>query len=121
MPTAHAPSSISFEKCFRKLLLCALIQQCNSNPRAPALECGLTPLYLRVHESDNAAIIVAPEGATLLEHIPQSHKVALASLDTAKAARRAVELLALPDCTDATGLFDAILGRKEKSHRQARS
>jgi galactarate dehydratase len=47
----------------------------------------VTPLYVRVHEADNVAIIVDPEGAaagrtspsglSLREHIPQSHKVAL--------------------------------------------
>jgi galactarate dehydratase len=47
----------------------------------------VTPLYVRVNEADNVAIIVDPEGAAagrtspsglaLREHIPQSHKVAL--------------------------------------------
>jgi galactarate dehydratase len=36
--------------------------------------------YIQVHASDNVAIIVDPEGATLAEHIPQSHKVALRDL-----------------------------------------
>jgi galactarate dehydratase len=45
------------------------------------------PLYIRVHERDNVAIIVNseglpagtrfPDGLTLAEHIPQAHKVAL--------------------------------------------
>jgi len=47
----------------------------------------VTPLYVRVHEADNVAIIVDPEGAeagrmsqsglVIRERIPQSHKVAL--------------------------------------------
>ena len=47
----------------------------------------MTPLYVRVHEDDNVAIIVDPEGAetggmspsglVVRERIPQSHKVAL--------------------------------------------
>ncbi|MFL6451828.1 MAG: galactarate dehydratase [Bryobacteraceae bacterium] len=47
----------------------------------------MTPLYVRVHEADNVAIIVDPEGAeagrtspsglVLKDRIPQSHKVAL--------------------------------------------
>ncbi len=52
----------------------------------------MTPLYVRVHEADNVAIIVAPEGAeagrtspsglVLRERIPQSHKVALNSIES---------------------------------------
>jgi len=51
----------------------------------------VTPLYVRVHETDNVAIIVdsegveagrtSPSGLTIRERIPQSHKVALAHLD----------------------------------------
>ena len=51
----------------------------------------MTPLYVRVHEADNVAIIVDPEGAaagrtspsgiTLREHIPQSHKVTLRAIE----------------------------------------
>jgi galactarate dehydratase len=50
----------------------------------------LDPLYIRVHERDNVAIIVNPEGLragtrfpdglTLTENIPQAHKVALCDL-----------------------------------------
>jgi galactarate dehydratase len=49
------------------------------------------PLYIQVHERDNVAIIVNPEGLpagssfpnglTLIDRIPQSHKVALRDLD----------------------------------------
>ena len=55
-----------------------------------ALECGLIPLYVKVHQADTVAIIVAAEGAapgeqdsggfTVRERIPQSHKVALAHI-----------------------------------------
>ena len=51
----------------------------------------MKPLYVRVHESDNVAIIVNPEGLPentefpdglrLRERIPQSHKVALRGLE----------------------------------------
>ena len=39
------------------------------------------PPYVKVHAADNVAIIVSPEGLTLGEHIPQSHKVALRNLE----------------------------------------
>lgn len=58
----------------------------------------MTPLYVRVHEADNVAIIVDPEGAAsgrkspaglvLRETIPQSHKVALRQLDRGEAVVR---------------------------------
>ncbi|HZR27770.1 MAG TPA: galactarate dehydratase [Terriglobales bacterium] len=51
----------------------------------------MNPLYIRVHERDNVAIIVNPEGLpagtrfpsglTLTEHIPQAHKIALRDLE----------------------------------------
>lgn len=51
----------------------------------------MEPLYIRVHERDNVAIIVNPDGLpagatfsdglTLLQPIPQAHKVALRDLD----------------------------------------
>jgi galactarate dehydratase len=51
----------------------------------------LEPLYIRVHPSDNVAIIVNPEGVpsgavfpngfVSLEAVPQSHKIALSSLE----------------------------------------
>jgi galactarate dehydratase len=52
---------------------------------------ALAPLFVRVHPSDNVAIIVNPEGLParsrfangleLIEHVPQSHKVALQALE----------------------------------------
>jgi galactarate dehydratase len=51
----------------------------------------LTPLYIRVHESDNAGVVVDPEGLkpgasndtgfVAREAIPQSHKVALQAIE----------------------------------------
>ncbi|WP_313620457.1 UxaA family hydrolase, partial [Pantoea septica] len=48
------------------------------------------PLYIKVHEDDNVAIVVNnqglpagttfPDGLTLTEHVPQGHKVALAAI-----------------------------------------
>lgn len=50
----------------------------------------MTPLYIRIHASDNVGIVVDPEGARpgdsasdgliVLERIPQSHKLALAEI-----------------------------------------
>ncbi|WP_373699131.1 UxaA family hydrolase [Neisseria dentiae] len=49
-----------------------------------------SPLYIKVHDDDNVAIIVnsnglpagsvLPDGLTLTEHVPQGHKVALADI-----------------------------------------
>lgn len=51
----------------------------------------MAPLFLRVHPSDNVAIVVSPDGVpagkadasgvTAQEYIPQSHKIALSSLN----------------------------------------
>jgi galactarate dehydratase len=41
----------------------------------------LIPDFIRVHESDNVAIVVRPEGYIGREHIPQSHKVALERIE----------------------------------------
>ena len=50
------------------------------------------PLYIKVHNKDNVAIVVNnhglpkgtifPCGLQLLEHVPQGHKVALCDIDT---------------------------------------
>ena len=41
----------------------------------------MPPIYIKVNPRDNVAIIVSPAGAHFLEHIPQSHKVALKDLE----------------------------------------
>ncbi len=56
------------------------------------------PLYIRVNKSDNVGIIVdsdgaaagtlAPSGLAVRERIPQSHKIALARIDTGEAVTR---------------------------------
>jgi galactarate dehydratase len=58
----------------------------------------VAPLYICVHESDNVAIIVDPEGVAagsvspsglkIQERIPQSHKVALNSIETGEPVLR---------------------------------
>ena len=58
----------------------------------------MEPLYVKVHERDNVAIIVNPEGLSagasfrsglvLTEAIPQSHKVALCDLEKGEAIVR---------------------------------
>jgi galactarate dehydratase len=59
--------------------------------------------YIRVHERDNVAIIVDPEGApagaefpgglVLIEHIPQAHKVALQQLNSGEPVIRYGEMI----------------------------
>lgn len=44
----------------------------------------LAPLYIRVNERDNVAIVVHPEGLIARERIPQSHKVALRDIERAE-------------------------------------
>jgi galactarate dehydratase len=61
------------------------------------------PLYIRVHESDNVAIVVNasglpagtvfPSGLTLREHVPQGHKVNLVDLAEGAAIRRYGEVI----------------------------
>lgn len=48
----------------------------------------MQPLYIKVHAADNVAIVVSPEGVTLAEPIPQSHKVALQDIDCGEPIRR---------------------------------
>lgn len=62
-----------------------------------------TPLYIKVHEKDNVAIIVnsggLPEGTVfpcgleLTEHVPQGHKVALANVAQGEAVVRYGEII----------------------------
>jgi galactarate dehydratase len=79
----------------QKSLLGGLTQQCNARP---AIECGLTPLYIRVHDSDNVGIVIQPEGAKagsadasgliLRENTPQSHKIALRPIEQGESVIR---------------------------------
>jgi galactarate dehydratase len=48
----------------------------------------LAPPYIRVHPSDNVAIVVSPEGYQALERVPQSHKVTLSDIATGEPIRR---------------------------------
>ena len=90
-----------FPKAFQNIApSLGLIPQCNSLSLSfyPAIECGLTPLYIRVHQSDNAGIVVAAEGLppgasdsagfTAREAIPQSQKVALRTIHAGEAVVR---------------------------------
>ncbi|KLG25211.1 hypothetical protein YA50_10870 [Enterobacter kobei] len=53
-------------------------------------EASPTAFYIKVHDTDNVAIIVNdnglkagtrfPDGLTLVEHIPQGHKIALVDI-----------------------------------------
>ena len=61
------------------------------------------PLYIKVHEDDNVAIVVNnqglpagttfPDGLTLTEHVPQGHKVALAAIPQGAAIFRYGEVI----------------------------
>ena len=53
------------------------------------------PLYVRVHPRDNVAIIVSPDGLTLREFIPQSHKAALSDIATGEPIVRYGEVIGL--------------------------
>ncbi|KAF1021414.1 MAG: Galactarate dehydratase (L-threo-forming) [Paracidovorax wautersii] len=58
----------------------------------------LAPLYIRIHDHDNVAIVANdgglpagtsfPDGLTLVEHVPQGHKVALKDLAEGEAVIR---------------------------------
>jgi galactarate dehydratase len=50
-------------------------------------------MYIKVHSRDNVAIVVDPEGLTLAEHIPQSHKVALENFDPGQPVIRYGEII----------------------------
>lgn len=61
------------------------------------------PLYIKVHEDDNVAIVVNnqglpagtrfPDGLTLTEHVPQGHKTALEAIPAGAAIRRYGEVI----------------------------
>ncbi|QZN94931.1 galactarate dehydratase [Symbiopectobacterium purcellii] len=61
------------------------------------------PLYIKVHESDNVAIVVNnnglragtrfSDGLELIEHVPQGHKVALSDINVAEAIIRYGEII----------------------------
>jgi galactarate dehydratase len=54
-----------------------------------AIESGLKPVYIRVHDSDNVGIVVDPEGAVSGgERVPQSHKMALVRIDAGESVVR---------------------------------
>jgi galactarate dehydratase len=48
----------------------------------------VAPDFIRVHPSDNVAIVVKPEGYVAREKIPQSHKVTLVDLSAGEAVLR---------------------------------
>ncbi len=69
------------------------------------MACDVKPLYIKVHPSDNVAIIVNPDGLppatqfsdglTLKERIPQAHKVALRDLQRGDPVRRYGQIIGL--------------------------
>lgn len=71
------------------------------------------PLCIRVHPRDNVAIVVAdeglaagaqiPNGPTLLEKIPQAHKVALCEIDAGQAVTRYGHTIAFANRTIRAG------------------
>ncbi len=48
----------------------------------------MAPPYIRVHPSDNVAIVVSPDGYQALERVPQSHKVTLVDVALGEPIRR---------------------------------
>ena len=68
-------------------------------------DAGVDPLYVRVHERDNVAIVVNPEGLepgarfsgglTLRDRVPQSHKIALAGMAAGEPVVRYGEVIGL--------------------------
>lgn len=66
---------------------------------------NMPPIYIQVHPLDNVAIIVPPEGAMLLEHIPQSHKCALADIEEGEPVRRYGQAIGLATCRIAKGAW----------------
>ncbi|MEP6540184.1 MAG: UxaA family hydrolase, partial [Bryobacteraceae bacterium] len=65
----------------------------------------MQPLYIKVHARDNVAIVVSPEGLpagtacpdgpTLTERIPQSHKVALRDFEAGEPVIRYGQVIGL--------------------------
>ncbi len=53
------------------------------------------PLSIRVHPRDNVAIVVSPDGLTLREFIPQSHKAALADIAAGEPILRYGQIIGL--------------------------
>jgi galactarate dehydratase len=76
-------------------------------------ENGVKPLYIRVHQRDNVAIIANPEGVaagtqfsdglTLKDRIPQSHKVALQDLQRGDPIRRYSQVIGMASRSIALG------------------
>jgi galactarate dehydratase len=52
-------------------------------------------MHVKVHPSDNVAIVVDPEGARFREHVPQSHKVSLTDLATGEPVIRYGQVIGL--------------------------
>jgi galactarate dehydratase len=63
----------------------------------------LPPLFIKVHEADNVGIVVAAEGLTASERIPQSHKIALASIASGQPVTRYGQTIGLANREIAAG------------------
>lgn len=87
-----------------------------------------TAFYIKVHDTDNVAIIVNdnglkagtrfPDGLELIEHIPQGHKVALVDIPAQVKSCVMVKSLAMPSVPfrKAAGLMSLWLSC-QKPHR----
>jgi len=70
------------------------------------IECGLPPLFIKVHEADNVGIVVAAEGlSAAAERIPQSHKVALARIASGQPVTRYGQTIGLANREIAAGAW----------------
>lgn len=80
-----------------------------------------TPLYIKVHEHDNVAIVVNEQGLpagtqfadglTLTEHVPQGHKVALSAIAQGEAILRYGEVIghALRDIAQGSWIEESLV------------
>src|SRR5262245_38100032 len=60
-------------------------------------------MFIRVHPRDNVGIVVDPEGLTAREHIPQSHKIALAEIAAGEPVLRYGQVIGIANRAVASG------------------
>lgn len=83
------------------------------------------PLYIKVHENDNVAIVVNSQGLTagttfsdgltLIEHVPQGHKVALQAIPQGQAVLRYGQVigLAIRDIAQGSWIDESLIALPE--------
>jgi galactarate dehydratase len=83
--------------------------------RPTGVKCGVPPLFVKVNRIDNVGIIVAadgalsgahdPSGLTLVERIPQSHKVALTRIESNEPVLRYGQTIGVANRSIAAGCW----------------